>query len=81
MILNENLTYFDNVYEFGKEFENEQEAINFANQNDWTKEIISPSKHAVGDYCLIDNTKDNKIIIYYDYDWDSFFFVSNKNKE
>lgn len=77
---NEHLTYFTNVYEFGKEFEGEKEAVNFANEHDWSKEPISETEHAMGDYCIIDTTKDGKVEICYDYDWQSFFFVSTQQE-
>lgn len=71
---NPNLTFFNNVYEFGKEFDSEADAVKFANGHDWTKEVISDTEYASENFYTVDTTTDNKVEIIYDEDWDAFFF-------
>lgn len=73
------MTTFINVYkfynDFDAEFKTDDEAIDFANNHDWTVEKLHERDYYVQHCEYIGTTNDDKINVYFDFDMNSYFFV------
>lgn len=76
------MAHFTNKFKFNLEAQSDKEAINFANQNDWTSdwsyEEMDNRMHYIENFRFVESTKDQKVDIYYDEDMNHYFFIKTK---